>query len=486
MSRETRRTFLKQAAAASIATTFTIAGTKASGKVLGANDTVRIGVAGIHGRGQNHIKEWLGMKNVQLTYLIDPDSSLFDARSATVKKGSGNTPKCVQDVRKALEDKELDAVSIATCNHWHSLITIWACQAGKDVYVEKPCSHNVFEGRKCVEAAKKYGRIVQHGTQSRGSQGWAQAAAAIASGKYGKLLVSKAYASKVRWSIGFKEVEQPPKELDYNLWCGPAPLMPYHKNLVHYNWHWFWETGNGEIGNQGVHQMDIARWVIPGSKLPKSVVSLGGRWVDEPKFKDQGVTPNMQLAVMDFGGPLLVFEVCGLNGKTIAPKGKKMSTKVDNEFYLTEGKIIKGKFYPKGSDKGESLPEVDMPKGGVFQNFIDCVRTRKAENLLAPITEAHFSAACCHLANISYRLGKEVPGSVEPQGLPDNEHVHDSWSTIKEYLPNTLGLEMAKTSYTMGKVLQFDPASEKFVGSDEANKLLTRDYRAPFVVPEQV
>ena len=249
MRRPTRRTFLKQAAAsAGVAVGFTIAGTQASGRVLGANDVIRVGVAGINGRGGNHISEFLGMKGVQITHLIDPDSRLFASRSKGIAGKSGNTPKCFQDIRKALDDPEWDALSIASCNHWHSLLSIWAIQAGKDVYVEKPCSHNVFEGRKLVEAAEKHKRIVQHGTQSRSAGNWHQMIAAAASGKYGKLLISYGYASKPRRSIGFAEPAEPPKELDFDLWLGPAPKQPYHKNLVHYNWHWFWDFGNGEIG----------------------------------------------------------------------------------------------------------------------------------------------------------------------------------------------------------------------------------------------
>jgi hypothetical protein len=315
--------------------------------------------------------------------------------------------------------------------------------------------------------------------------------AAIKSGKYGKLLVSKAYASKPRWSIGFKEIKDPPPELDYNLWLGPAPLQPYHENLVHYNWHWFWDTGNGEIGNQGVHQMDLARWGIPGGTLPKRVISLGNRWVQtssgKPPFTDQGQTPNMQLTVFDFGGPLLVFEVAGLCGKTVVPGGKEPPRKVDNEFYLDEGAIIGGKFYPKGSDKGESLNvDYEMPPGGIFENFIHCMRTRNTDELHADILDAHYSAALCHLGNISYRLGEEVPGKTKPKELPDSPHAQASWDTIRTNLKDALGLDLDKTKYTLGPMLEFDPEKEKFIDNDEANQLLTRDYRKPFVVTEEV
>jgi predicted dehydrogenase len=494
MSTLTRRTFLKTTAAAGAAfPLFTLAGTKASGTVIGANDAVRIAVAGIHGRGKGHIGELCKMKDrgVQLTHLIDPDTTLFEGSAQRVKDSTGVAPKCVQDIRQALADKNLDAVSIATCNHWHALITFWACQAGKDVYVEKPCSHNVFEGRQCVKAAEKYGRIVQHGTQYRASSSWAKQAAAIASGKYGKLLVSKGYASKPRWSIGFKPITTPPLTLDFNLWLGPAPLQAYHENLVHYNWHWFWDTGNGEIGNQGVHQMDIARWGIPGGTLPNSVISMGGRWVEstegQPPLTDQGQTPNCQLTVMDFGGPLLVFEVIGLVRKKGAD-GKEYPSKVDNEFYLEEGAIKGGKFYPKGSDKGEELPAFDYPKGpgSHFENFIDCVRSRDRSKLYADIKEAHLSAACCHLGNISYRLGKQVSGQTRPEVLDKHEEIAKSFETIKQTVKGTLGLDLSKSAYQLGPMLTFNPETERFVDNDKANQLLTRQYREPFVVTETV
>ena len=491
MSRQTRRTFLKRAAAsAGIGTGIVIAGTQASGKVLGANDTIRIGVAGIHGRGQSHMGEFAKMDKVDVTYLIDPDSRLFEPRSAKIKQIGGNTPKCVQDVREALDDKDLDAVSVATCNHWHSLITFWACQAGKDVYVEKPCSHNVFEGRQCVKAAEKYGRIVQHGTQSRSDPKWAKTVAAVASGKYGKLLVSKGYASKVRWSIGFKDPTEPPSEFDFDLWLGPAAKQPYHENIVHYNWHWFWDFGNGEIGNQGVHQMDIARWGVPGGTLPKSVISMGGRWVNSteghPPFADQGQTPNNQLTVCDYGETLLVFEVIGLGGN-VPGSDKKYPTNVANEFYLEEGAIKGGKFYPKGSDQGEDLDvEFEPRSGSIFANFIEGVRSRKREDLYADIREAHLSAALCHLGNISYRLGEEVSGSEKPDVLDAHEEVRKSWTAIGDRVKDALGLDIAKSTYQLGPKLKFDPEAEKFIGSAEADKLLTRDYRAPYVVTEEV
>src|SRR5437667_4951815 len=374
MKRITRRRFLNQAAAASaVFPLFTIAGTKSSGRVLGANEVIRVGVAGIHGQGNAHIDQYLGLKNVQVTHLIDPDRSLFESRSQKIREKGGNSPKCFQDIRAALEDKELDAVSIAAPNHWHSLLTIWACQAGKDVYVEKPLSHDLTEGRRCIQAARKYGRIVQHGTQQRSSESRANEIAAVQSGKYGRLLVSKGYCCKPRWSIGRKPYEAPPRDLAFDLWLGPATLQPYHGNLVHYNWHWFWDFGNGDIGNQGVHEMDVARWAIKGATLPTKVWSLGGRL----GYQDQGQTPSTQMAVFEYGDVLLVFEVRGLVGKN-----KEFPNRVGNEYYTSEGMIANGRFHPRGG-KPEPLAKFDVKvaPGGPFGNFLNAIRSRKPEDL---------------------------------------------------------------------------------------------------------
>jgi predicted dehydrogenase len=416
------------------------------------------------------------MKNVEIAYLVDPDSRLFKQKSRWVKDRAGNTPKCVQDLRSVLDDKNLDVVSIAAPNHWHSLLGIWACQAGKDVYVEKPCSHNIFEGRRLVEAARKYNRIVQHGTQSRSDPRWARQVAAVRSGHYGKLLISYGYASKPRPSIGFRQPKEPPKGLAFDLWLGPAPLQPYHENIVHYNWHWFWDFGNGEIGNQGVHQMDIARWAMPAGASPTNVISLGGRF----GYKDQGQTPNTQLTIIDFGGPKLFFEDRGLVDRKTA--------RVANEFYLEGGVIKDNKFFAKGKRDGEPLKNVELTvhPGGPFDNFIDCVRSRKADKLNAPILEGHLSATLCHLGNASYRLGKEVPFSQETKAFGDDKTAYEAFESMKRHLLDATKLKLEGSTYRLGRRLDFDATAEKFVGDDEANKQLIRAYRAPFVVPEQV
>ncbi len=485
----TRRDFMKSSMAAGaglvMASPFS--------RVRGANDEIRVAAVGIGGRGGSHIRAFDNMSGVRVAALCDVDRNILDRCTKTFKDANKPIDTYV-DIRQLLEDKNIDAISIATTNHWHSLATVWACQAGKDVYVEKPCSHNIFEGRKCVEAARKYKRIVQHGTQSRSSRSWARQVAAVASGKYGKLLVSKAWASKNgqgRWSIGFKEHKEPPENLDFNIWLGPAPQQSYHENIVHYNWHWFWDFGNGEIGNQGVHQMDIARWAIPGGRLPNSVISMGGRWVNSteghPPYTDQAQTPNCQLTVMDFGGPLLVFEVIGLVDRA-GLDGKKYPPKVTNEFFLDEGVIKGGKFYPNGSDEGEDIGDIDveMGPGDIFENFIHCMRTRKRRDLHANIVNAHLSSACCHLGNISYRLGQQVSGTTRPDVLDKHDQVAKSWETIQQTVKGTLGLDLSKHTYQLGPMLKFNPRKEQFVDNEDADKLLTRPYRAPFVVPENV
>jgi predicted dehydrogenase len=483
MSDHNRRDFLKRAAVGSLAA-FTIAGTKASGRVLGANNRVRIALAGINSRGQEHLKGLSEIKDdVEIAYLVDPDSRLFPMKSKFVQDRFGNTPACVQDLRKALDDKSLDAVAIATPNHWHTLLSIWACQAGKDVYVEKPCSHTIREGQKLVEAARRYDRIVQHGTQGRSNSDLSKLMAIIASGKYGKLQIAYGYASKPRKSIGFKQPKEPPKELDFDIWLGPAPEQPYHENIVPYNWHWFWDFGNGEIGNQGVHQMDIARWAMPQGAAPKSVVSLGGRF----GYKDQGQTPNTQLTIIDFGNAKIFFEDRGLvNEKQF---------KVTDEFYTDEGVLKNGKFYPKGKTEGEVITvdgsEVPfnefadelLPRH--FANFVDCVRSRKRENLNAEILEGHLSTMLCHLGNVSYRLGTDVSFLDPVEAFGGDAAAHEAWESMKQHLVDA-NVDLESCACRLGRKLTFDAQAEKFVGDDEANKLLTQSYRPPYVLPEQV
>ncbi len=480
----TRRKFLQQAAASGAAASlFTISGTKASGRVLGANDRVNVAVVGIKGRGSSHFSAYTGMDGTAVSHLVDIDSNQFSPAIKRIESLGGAAPESVRDFRDILDNPDVDAVSIATCNHTHSLYTVWACQAGKDVYVEKPISHNIFEGRKCVEAAKKYDRVVQHGTQQRSSQSRANEIAAVQSGKYGKLLVSKGYCCKPRWSIGFKPITDPPPYIDWNLWLGPAQEQPYHANLVHYNWHWFWDFGNGDTGNQGVHEIDVARWAIPGATLPNRVWSLGGRF----GYKDQGQTPNTQLTAMEYGDVTLLFETRGL-----VEKKSGFPRMVHNEYYTTEGMIKDGKFYPQGGGdpvevSGGTPRQVHLPDAefAPFSCFIDACRSRNPDHNNADAEVAHYSAALCHLGNISYRLGEQVPFNAKTQALGENKQIVDSFQTIRANC-EAVGMDLAESTYQMGRVLEIDAAAERFIGDDEANAMLTRDYRAPFIVPTEV
>jgi len=477
MSRLSRRRFLTNSLAAAGAGVL-INGTKATGNFFGANETVRVGVAGINGRGGAHIGEWAKMDDVKIIYLIDPDQRLFKMRAKTKIKDGADEPRMVTDVRRALEDKDLDAISIATPNHWHALMTIWACQAGKDVYVEKPCSHNIHEGRMAVESARRYNRIVQHGTQSRSSGGWEKVVAQIATGKLGKLQVSRGLCYKPRGSIGFQPITSPPADLDFDIWTGPAPKHEYHGNLVHYNWHWFWDFGNGDIGNQGVHEMDKARWAIPNATLPRSVISFGGRF----GYKDQGETPNTQIALLDFGDTQLVFEVRGL--KT----GKYHNQGIGNVYHLESGTFEGTKFVPKDEEKDVKLPAVEAkrgPGGGDhFRNFIEAVKSRKQADLNADILEGHYSAALIHLANASYRLGQQVPFNEKTRAFGDNKEAYDALERVQEHLKENM-VPLDGLTYQLGEKLTIDPKTE-MTTSEEANLILKGTYRKPFVVPERV
>jgi predicted dehydrogenase len=459
--------------------TVAIAGTKSSAEVIGANDRVRVAIAGLHGRGGAHVGAFLGIPGVEISYLIDPDSRTYNSRLEQI--GNRPAPFLVKDVRRALDDRNVDAISIATPNHWHALMTVWGAQAGKHVYVEKPCSHNVKEGRIALEMARRHNVIVQHGTQSRSDPAWANTIAAIRSGRYGRLHVSRALCYKRRDSIGTRPNTTPPREVDFNLWTGPAQTTPFHTNLVHYNWHWFWAFGNGDIGNQGVHQMDIARWAITNATLPRSVISVGGRF----GYTDQGETANTQVSCMDFGQTQLIFEVRGLRSESFLGQG------IGNVFHLEQGVIAGHRFYPGGGDRSEAIPQQQARRGPGgrehFANFIAAVRSRRVADLNADIEEGHYSSALCHLANISYRLGTNVAFNPRTRAFENNPDAVESLERLEAHLRGAPhNLRLADLQLKVGPRLQVDARTETFNGNAEANRLLTRQYREGFVVPDRV
>jgi predicted dehydrogenase len=439
----------------------------------GANEQLRVAVVGVNGRGKDHVTGFAGKHNCIVATICDADSAVIGGAMSIAQKKQKETPKYEQDIRKVLEDKSIDIVSIATPNHWHALAAIWAMQAGKDVYVEKPVSHNVSEGRKIVETARKHGRICQTGTQIRSSTGVREAMDYLHNGQLGKVSVARALCYKSRPSIGKVMGEQPiPKTIDYDLWSGPAPVLPLMRQHLHYDWHWIWDYGNGDLGNQGIHQMDVARWGLGKNELAKSVISVGGRF----GYIDDGQTANTQICLFNYGDSELIFEVRGL--KTDAYK----NVKVGNVFHCDKGFLVLGSY--EGAVALDPSGEVIKKFGGGgdhYGNFVQAVRNRKAEELHADILEGHLSSALCHLGNISYRLGKPLPFSKQNKAFGDDKGAYETLARMEEHLKAN-GVPLDSTTYQVGRKLAFDPKSEKFVNDKEADAMLTREYRKGFEV----
>ena len=480
-----RRGFLKSSAAT--AGIFYVARTSWAQKSPG--DTLGALTIGFGGRGGSHIAAFGGLKDrgVRMTALCDVDDRILRGGvDAQDKKGIKVT--AYTDIRKALENKDVDIVSIATPNHWHSLAAIWAIQAGKDVYVEKPVSHNVFEGRKVVEAARKYKKIVQTGTQSRSSrEGIYEGVKFVQSGQLGKVLISRGLCYKPRPSIGKTEGAQPiPEGIDFDLWCGPAPKDELRRKKLHYDWHWVWNYGNGDLGNQGIHQMDIARWFLGEQELAPRVWSCGGRL----GYVDDGETPNTQIVYQDYAKAPLIFEVRGLPSKKGARDMDRFMGGAVSVVVHCEGGHVLVPDYKSAIAYDKDGKEIQRWKGGGdnpehFSNFLECVRSRKHEDLYADILQGHLSSALCHTGNISYRLGhKAAPGEILEQ-IKGDRGASATFERMKEHLAaNEVDINMDKAA--IGPILKMNPKTEKFIGNADADKLLTREYRKPFVVPNVV
>src|SRR5207248_11434148 len=296
-----------------------------------ANDTLHVAMIGVHGQGSGDLRGYAGKHNCIVTTICDCDQAVVGGAMASAERAQGKAPKYEQDIRRVLDDKSIDIISIATPNHWHALAAIWGLQAGKHVYIQKPVSHNVSEGRRIVEAAQRYNRICQTGTQSRSNPGMREAIEFLHSGKLGKVTLARGLCFKSRPSIGkVTEPTAPPSSVDYDLWCGPAPKKPLMRKRLHYDWHWVWDYGNGDLGNQGIHEMDIARWGLGKNGLCRSVISVGGRF----GYWDDGETANTQICVFDYGDSELIFEVRGL------PTEKYKGAGVGNIFYGSEGYVV--------------------------------------------------------------------------------------------------------------------------------------------------
>ncbi|MFW6169810.1 MAG: Gfo/Idh/MocA family protein [Planctomycetota bacterium] len=468
MSRIHRRTFLQGAlGAAGAAATFHISSDKAGARILGANERLRIAVCGMNGRGRSHYNSYKNTDGVEVSWVVDPDRRKL--------RGADNT---TTDVREALDDKNLDAISVATPNHWHSMMVILAAKAGKHCFVEKPASHDIHEGRVALEAWKKYGVVVQHGTQQRSSQGRANMIKAIQSGKYGKLAVSHGFCCKPRAGIGHREPGPPPEWLDWNLWRGPAVLDQFHANLVHYNWHWFWPTGNGDLNNQGTHQLDVAFWALePGLTAPIRAMAVGGRFA----WDDQGETPNTMFALAEYPNGQKVF----FNVRNVNYDGYQRQVK--NDFHFEDGGKIIGDTYisPTGERESVEGESAEITSGGNFGSFINACRAGKPEMSNCDMEVAHYSCLLGHVMNNSYRLGKKVPFNEKAGRFGDDKMAYEEFMKVHEIMRDGVGIPEDGAEYTVGPWLTFDPETERFTGehADEANTLLRDPRREEFDIP---
>ncbi|MBC8327993.1 MAG: Gfo/Idh/MocA family oxidoreductase [Planctomycetes bacterium] len=478
MTQTSRRSFLGQsllAAAMAAAAPLTPAYSRVLGRPkAGPNDLLRVGVIGVRGRGRAHIGGFKKSPDSEVVALCDCDEGVIGPAMKSVPDA-----EYFRDLRRMLEDDSIDVVTIATPNHWHSLAAIWALQAGKHVYVEKPVSHNVSEGRRLVEAAAKYRKIVQVGTQARSQPATREAMHWLHEGGLGEVELAYGLCYKRRESIGkVAGPQEPPATLDYDLWTGPAALQPLMRANLHYDWHWDFNTGNGDIGNQGVHQMDIARWGLQLDRHPERVVSLGGRL----GYDDDGNTPNTQIALLDYGAEQVVFEVRGLETKAF--RGASVGV-----VFIGEGGYLVSASYEKvqAYDVDGKLIREFKGEADHYQNFLDAVKADDPSLLNAPIREGHLSAAMGHLGNISYRLGQAQPLLADAAPFGASEAANRSFAGLCEHLGGN-GIDAQACRIQRGPALRFDGAAERFTGeaAGAANPLLTRPARAGFAVPESV
>ena len=427
----------------------------------GSSDSVNVGVVGIRGRGRTHYREFAAIPGVRVGYLCDVDERLFAEAISEVERIAGYRPRVETDIRRLLERKDLDAISVATPDHWHALMTIWGCQAGKDVYCEKPCSYTLLEGRRMVEAARKYGRMVQIGLQRRSWLRERSVARFVRDGGFGTAYRAKAVIYRGRISIGKVKEASIPDGVNWDLYLGPAPYRAFSLNRFHYGWHFFWDTSTSEVGNNGVHHLDVLRWGLDKQVHPVKIHCTGGQFVEDSDSE----VPNVQVGTFEYeDGTLVEIEATTLFSPSFG------GVRVGGFFFTDQGYVgsagnwtaVRGAFTPRDRPDspsgvsyrtnnlsfpeisyrpGPEIPDIDEPEISHFQNFIDCVRSRKREDLNCDIEQGHLSTALCHLANISFRTGRK---------------------------------------------LVFDPETETFPGDEEANSLLTRTYREPYVLPDQV
>ncbi|MBV5316089.1 MAG: Gfo/Idh/MocA family oxidoreductase [Prolixibacteraceae bacterium] len=467
-----------------------------SSKIIGSNDRINVAVVGLRSQGLMHINAYKSIPNVNIVALCDVDSSFLDERLNNLKKENINA-KGYKDLREVYDNKDIDAVSIVTPNYWHALATVWACQAGKHVCVEKPVSHSIWEGRKMVEAARKYNRMVQADFDSRSNLAH-EAAFDYMHKELGKVQLVRIVNYKRRKSIG--KVIGPgkiPATVDYDLWTGPVPMKPLLRENLHYDWHWQWATGNSELGNNGPHQLDICRWGLRKKTLPKSVFSFGGRY----GYQDDGEVPNTHVVWYDYDGIPVIYESRGLgetpetdnmDGITVySANGKKIkhpykgNANCSIAFICENGYIYENALYDNDGIKLKDFKKEGL--GGPQTNFINALRTGKQEDLKSDIEEGHLSTSICHMGNISYQIGELHPAKELIAQIRDNHYLYQVYLEMEEHLRKH-GVDLAKEQIIIGKSLTMDSRTERFAGehSTMANLFIKDTYREPFIIPNQI
>jgi predicted dehydrogenase len=449
-------------------------------RVLGANEEIRVGVIGLGVRGNGtHVPRMQQQQGVRVVAICDPDRERLAACAATIEKKYSHKVEQFVDVRKLLEKKDLDVVSIATMQYWHALGTIWACQAGKHVYCEKPLSHFIWEGRQMVRAARRYNRLVQTGTQRRSDQSAIEAIKYLREGNLGKIKWITAFANKPRTSIGKRDTPLPiPESVDYELWCGPARKEPIYRDRLQYDCSFLWNTGDGESCNQGVHEIDMARWCLGITGLPRRVMSIGGRFV----FNDAGDVPNTQIIYYDFPTAPILYEVHNLTaakGSKQMPNFRGVRTGISVECEGGYVNIPDGTAYDPQGKKIKSFSGRETH----FENFIAAVRSGRREDLHADVLEGHISTAITHAGNISYRLGRPASLAEMRAQVKDIPIWNEMFDRFLAHL-KAQEIDTDARTVTLGPWLELDPQQERFKDSAEANRLVRGFYREPFVVPE--
>ena len=492
MSKQSRRVFLQQAAGAALTGSMLSHTARAD-----VNSQIRMAVVGFNGRGKSHIDGFAD----QLVALCDCDSQVLGQAAADFERKHGRKLDQVDDFRKLLDRKDIDAISIATPNHTHSLIAILAAQSGKDVYVEKPVSQRVWEGRQLANASDRYKRIIQCGTQARSHESIRKAVDYVHSGKLGRIQYIIGTCYKARWDIGKSDqLLAIPKQLDYELWCGPAAKVDLYRperNSVrgynpHYDWHWDYNTGNGDMGNQGIHQMDIARWFLGVNALSPKVVSFGGRL----GYEDAGNTANTQVVLHDYAEAPIIFETRGLPKSKDSRKDrdtwgssmdKYRGSTVGVVVQCENGAVVSTSKYDEVKAFDNDGNEIKTFRGGGdrahFANFLSAVQSRKRSDLHADVLDGHLSSALCHTGNISHQLGEPRTAKEILQTISKHERLHDSLERMFAHL-RANEVDIDKPVITAGVWLEMDPSTERFSNNSTANELLRRVDRKPFVVPE--